>query len=122
MPGKSGRAFFISAIQVFWLVEVTVADRIATLPLPSGRASFARLRFIRPISSLDEGLRCSIRPSFATAESQEMTLMPRCIARFSEGARASGSLADTAMASTRWEISALITSIWPSAVVLVGPV
>ena len=48
--------------------------------------------------------------------------MPRSIALFSAGTSASGSLAETAMASTCWAISALITSIWPSAVVSVGPV
>ena len=48
--------------------------------------------------------------------------MPRCMARFSAGTSASGSLAETAMASTRWAMSALMTSICPSAVVEVGPV
>ncbi len=48
--------------------------------------------------------------------------MPRSIAFFSAGTRASVSLAETAMASTFWAISELITSIWPSAVVVVGPV
>ena len=47
--------------------------------------------------------------------------MPRCMARFSAGTSASGSLAETAMASTLWAMSALMTSIWPSAVVEVGP-
>ena len=48
--------------------------------------------------------------------------MPRSIAFFSAGTSASGSLAEMAIASTCWAISALITSIWPSAVVSVGPV
>ena len=51
-----------------------------------------------------------------------MTLMPRPMAFFSTGATASLSLAEIAIASTFWEISALMTSIWPSAVVVVGPV
>ena len=48
--------------------------------------------------------------------------MPRLAARFIEGTSASLSLADTAIASTFCEISALMTSSWPSAVVGVGPV
>ena len=48
--------------------------------------------------------------------------MPRSIARFSVGTSASGSFADTAIASTRCAISELSTSIWPSAVGVVGPV
>ena len=51
-----------------------------------------------------------------------MTLMPRSMARFSAGTSASGSLAEMAMASTCWAISELMTSIWPSAVAVVGPV
>ena len=47
--------------------------------------------------------------------------MPRCIARLSVGTSASGSFADTAMASTRCAISELSTSICPSAVGVVGP-
>ena len=39
--------------------------------------------------------------------------MPRSIAFFSAGTSASGSLAEMAMASTFWAISALMTSIWP---------
>ena len=39
--------------------------------------------------------------------------MPRCIAFFSAGTSASGSLAEMAMASTCWAISELMTSIWP---------
>ncbi len=62
------------------------------------------------------------RPSGATPESQEMTVMPRCMAFFSTGTSASLSLAEMAIASTFWAISELITSIWPSAVVSVGPV
>src|SRR6188768_15131 len=48
--------------------------------------------------------------------------MPRSSAFLSVGTNASGSLADTAMASTRWAIRADSTSIWPSAVGVVGPV
>src|SRR5262245_23116410 len=48
--------------------------------------------------------------------------MPRSSARLSVGTSASGSLADTAMASTRCAISAFSTSICPSAVGVVGPV
>lgn len=77
---------------------------------------------ISPISALEEGLRCICRPSGATPESHEMTVMPRSMARLSVGTSASVSLAETAMASTFWAISELITSIWPSAVVSVGPV
>ena len=48
--------------------------------------------------------------------------MPRSIAFFSAGTSASGSLAEIAMALTFWAISELMTSIWPSAVAVVGPV
>ena len=75
-----------------------------------------------PISSGDEGERFICRPSGATPESQEITVMPRSIAFFNAGTSASRSLAETAIASTSCAISALITSIWPSAVVSVGPV
>src|SRR5215510_15405136 len=47
--------------------------------------------------------------------------MPRSIARLSVGTSASGSFADTAMASTRCASSEFNTSIWPSAVGVVGP-
>ena len=63
-----------------------------------------------------------MRPAGATAESYEITLMPRSMRRFSVGTSASGSLADTAMASTRCAISEFSTSICPSAVGVVGPV
>ena len=48
--------------------------------------------------------------------------MPRSSAFLSVGTSASGSLADTAMASTRCAISELSISICPSAVGVVGPV
>ena len=64
-----------------------------------------------PISALDDGFRCIMRPSSATPESHEITAMPRSIAFFRAGTSASGSLADTAMASTPCAISELITSI-----------
>src|SRR6186713_2174127 len=48
--------------------------------------------------------------------------MPRSSARLSVGTSASGSLADTAIAPTRCAIRADSTSIWPSAVGVVGPV
>jgi hypothetical protein len=35
--GKSFSCFFISPIQMFWLVEVVVADRMAKSPLPPSR-------------------------------------------------------------------------------------
>ena len=112
---------FISSIQVFWFVAVAEAESTATSP-PSGRWSAASLMIMLPISGFDDGLRFISRPSGATPESQEMTVMPRSIAFFSAGTSASRSLAETAIASTCWAISALITSIWPSAVVSVGPV
>ena len=74
-----------------------------------------------PISAGDDGLRFICRPS-GEPESHEITVMPRSIAFFSAGTSASRSLAETAIASTSCAISALITSIWPSAVVSVGPV
>ena len=57
-----------------------------------------------------------MRPSGATPESHEMTLMPRWAAFFRAGTTASGSFAEIAMASTPCAISELMTSIWPSAV------
>src|SRR6478735_3709263 len=63
-----------------------------------------------------------MRPAGATAESYDTTLMPRSSAFLSVGTNASGSFAETAMASTRCAISALSTSICPSAVGVVGPV
>src|SRR5690349_13450222 len=48
--------------------------------------------------------------------------MPRSSAFFSVGTSASGSFADTAIASTRCAISEFSVSIWPSAVGVVGPV
>ena len=60
--------------------------------------------------------------SGATPESHETTLMPRCIAFFSTGTTASGSLAEMAIASTPWAINPFSTSICASAVVVVGPV
>src|SRR5687768_10300723 len=74
------------------------------------------------MSGSEDGARCAIRPSRATAESYEITLMPRCIARLSVGTTASGSFAEIAIASTRCAISEFSTSIWPSAVGVVGPV
>ena len=122
MFGWSFRSFFISAIQAFWFVAVAEADRMAILPLPPGRPSSASLTSVWPISSFDEAFRCISRPALATPESQEMTVMPRCIAFFSVGTSASLSLAETAMASTCWAMRELSTWIWPSAVVSVGPV
>ena len=61
-------------------------------------------------------------PAGATPESHETTLMPRCIAFFSTGTTASGSLAEMAIASTPWAIKPFSTSICASAVVVVGPV
>ena len=98
-----------------------MAESTATLP-PPGSSSAASLRIMLPISGLEDGLRCSSRPSGATPESQEITVMPRCMARLRAGTTASGSLAEIAIASTPCAISALMTSIWPSAVVPVGPV
>src|SRR6185437_11945593 len=102
-----GSTFLAAAIQAFWLVAVEAADRIATSP-PSGRWSAASLMMVSPIRS--------------TPESNEITVMPRDIAFFSTGTRASGSLAEMAMALTFCAISELITSICASAVALVGPV
>ncbi len=62
-----------------------------------------------------------MRPSGATPESHEMTLMP-LRGFFRAGTTASGSLAEMAIASTPCAIRELMTSIWPSAVVVVGPV
>ncbi len=112
---------FISSIQVFWFVAVDVADSTATSP-PSGSSSAASLMIMLPISACEDGSRCISRPSGATPNPSEITVMPRCIAFFSAGTSASGSLAEIAMASTCWAISELMTSIWPSAVVSVGPV
>ena len=45
-----------------------------------------------------------MRPSLATPESKEMTLMPAAMAFLVTGTRASGSLAEMTMASTFWAI------------------
>src|SRR3569832_559567 len=65
---------------------------------------------VSPIRPVSDGLRWSWRPSLATPESHEITVMPRSIAFFSTGTSASASLAETAIALTFCAISELITS------------
>jgi hypothetical protein len=52
-----------------------------------------------------------MRPAASTPESYEITLIPRPMARLSVGTSASGSFADTAIASTRCAIREFSTSI-----------
>ena len=106
-------------------IEVFTSD-LTGLPLPA-RAEIVLEGFLYPDETFAEGPFGEFtgyygRPSGATPESQEMTVMPRSIAFLSAGTSASLSLAETAMASTFCAIRALMTSICASAVVSVGPV
>ena len=62
------------------------------------------------------------RPPAATAESNEITLMPRCMAFLQTGTSALASSAAMMSPSTFWAISESRTAIWSSAVGLVGAV
>ena len=91
--------FFITPIQIFWLVACADADRIAISPLPP-MASDAIWICFNPIRSALEGLSCIRRPSGARPLSKEITLIPRAMAFFVIGTSAFGSLAEMTMAST----------------------
>jgi len=108
-------------IHLFWLVAWAVALRIAISPLPPMVLEAIWICF-RPIRSGLDGLIWMMRPSLAMPESNESTVMPRCMAFLQTGTRASWSLAEMTMASTFWAMSELMMSIWPSAVGVVGPV
>src|SRR3954453_6986002 len=107
-------------IQVFWLVALAVAERIAMLPsLLICLASVCTS--VRPRSSAEAWLMNMLRPSGAVSESYVTTLMPASIAFLSAGTMALASLAEIAIAPTFWVLSVLMYGTWAVGEVSDGP-
>src|SRR4029450_7127257 len=91
---------FMNLIQVFWLVALGVADRMAMLPVLSICLA-SSWTWLRPMSSALGWLTKIWRPSGAVSESKDTTLTPWPWAALRAGTTALGSLAEMTIASWR---------------------
>ena len=121
MSGYSEAAYScMSSIQVFWLVALAAAERIATSPAPP-ICSAIRSTCEVAMPSASAWLMNRSRHSGSVSESKVTTLVPALLASSRASQMAVGSLAETTRLSTPCWAAVLMNGTWASGVAVSGP-